>query len=276
MHSDLFYCNIEEPSAIVKEGVHMIQEMNEQLDRYWDWLRDKTSLQEMGDRIEITTPYLDRHNDCLQIYAKKDNGSLLLTDDGYTCDDLEQSGCSLDSPKRQAILRTMLNGFGVTLEGNALQVRTSTTNFPLCKHNLVQAMLAVNDLFLLASPSIASLFLEDVASWLELSGARYTPNVKFSGKSGLDHRFDLVIPKSPTEPERMVRTVNRPNRDMAQIIAFSWIDIREDRESDASAYVMLNDSEQSIPGGIADTMRSYGLNAVPWSARDHVQERLAA
>ncbi len=62
----------------------------------------------------------------------------------------------------------------------------------------------------------------------------------------------------------------------AQIIAFSWIDIREVRESDASAYVMLNDSEQSIPGGVVDTMRSYGLNAVPWSHRDEVRERLAA
>jgi hypothetical protein len=29
----------------------------------------------------ITTPYLDRHNDTLQIYARSENGALVLTDD---------------------------------------------------------------------------------------------------------------------------------------------------------------------------------------------------
>lgn len=254
----------------------MIEELDEQLDRYWDWLRDRTRLHDMDDWIEITTPYLDRHNDCLQIYAKKHNGGLLLTDDGYTCDDLERSGCPLDSQQRQSILKTMLNGFGVTLEGNALQVSASTANFPLSKHNLVQAMLAVNDLFFLASPSVASLFLEDVTAWLDLCAIRYAPNVKFNGTSGFDHRFDFVIPKSPSEPERIVRTVNKPTRETAQNLAFSWIDVRESREPGTQAFAILNDAEQSIGGGVVDAMRSYGLSPVPWSSRDEVRERLAA
>ena len=40
-------------------------------------------------------------------------------------------------------------------------------DFPLRKHNLVQAILAVNDLFYLAVPAGQS-FLED-AAWLELA-----------------------------------------------------------------------------------------------------------
>ena len=115
----------------------------------------------------------------------------------------------MDSPKRQALFKTTLNGFGVQLEGNALEVRASADNFSLRKHNLVQAMLAVNDLFYLASPTIASLFHEDVVAWLDLSDIRYTPNVKFTGKSGYDHRFDFVIPKSRVQPERVLRAINR-------------------------------------------------------------------
>ena len=61
----------------------MIQDVQELLERYSTWLRNRTHLREIGDHIEITTPYLDRHNDYLQIYAKRANGGFLLTDDGY-------------------------------------------------------------------------------------------------------------------------------------------------------------------------------------------------
>jgi hypothetical protein len=57
-----------------------------------------------------------------------------------------------------------LNGFGVKLVDGVMEVRASKDDFPMRKHNLVQAMLAVNDLFYLASPIVSSLFLEDVVA----------------------------------------------------------------------------------------------------------------
>ena len=53
--------------------------------------------------VEITTPYLDRNNDYLQIYAQR-AGFVFLTDDGLTIGDLEQTG-ALNSPKRQDLSR---------------------------------------------------------------------------------------------------------------------------------------------------------------------------
>ncbi len=253
----------------------MIHDIQALLDRYWVWLRDRTSLREIDDWIEITTPYLDRHNDCLQIYAKRANEGFVLTDDGYILEDLEQSGCKIDSPKRQALFKSTLNGFGVRVEGMALEIKASTENFGLRKHNLVQAMLAVNDLFYLASPTIASLFHEDVVAWLDLSDIRYTPDVKFTGKSGYDHRFDFVIPKSRIQPERVLRAINRPTRDTAQAMAFSWIDTREVRTPDTRAYAILNDSEQAVSENVLDAIRNYDVSPVPWSARDEVRDELA-
>lgn len=254
----------------------MIHDVQGLIDRYWIWLKDRTKLREIGDWIEITTPYLDRHNDCLQIYAKRANGGFVLTDDGYILEDLEQSGCRIDSPKRQALFNTTLNGFGVQSDGRALEIRASTDNFALRKHNLVQAMLAVNDLFYLASPTIASLFHEDVVAWLEFSDIRYTPNVKFTGKSGYDHRFDFVIPKSRAQPERILRAINRPSRDTAQAMAFSWIDTREVRSPEARAYAILNDSEQVVSESVLDAMRNYDVRPISWSARDEARDELAA
>lgn len=63
-----------------------------------------------GIHIEITTPFLDRHNDRLQIYATKSNGHFALTDDGYVIQDLQSSGCELKTKKRRALLETTLNG----------------------------------------------------------------------------------------------------------------------------------------------------------------------
>ena len=254
----------------------MIGEIQSLVDQYWVWLRDRTSLRGVGEWTEITTPYLDRHNDCLQIYAKRANGGFVLTDDGYIVDDLEQSGCRIDSGKRRDLLKMTLNGFGVQIADKALEIRASSDNFALRKHNLIQAMLAVSDLFYLASPVVTSLFYEDVVAWLDLSDIRYTPNVKFSGKSGYDHRFDFVIPKSKIKPERVLRTINRPGRDTAQAIAFSWIDTKEVRSPDCRAYAFLNDTENPVSANVQEAMHSYGVRPIPWSARDEAREELAA
>ena len=147
----------------------MIHEIQRLLSDYAAWLKDKTVLRQIDDWVEVTTPYLDRHNDYVQLYAKKMNGGFVLTDDGYTIDDLEQSGCKLESHRRQALLKMTLNGFGVQLHDKALEVHATPENFALRKHNLVQAMLAVNDMFYLAAPMVANLFYEDVAAWLDLA-----------------------------------------------------------------------------------------------------------
>jgi len=253
--------------------MHQIQAL---VERYSVWLKDKTNLREVGNCVEITTPYLDRHNDYLQIYVKRTQGGFVLTDDGYVLDDLEMSGCKLGSPKRQDMFRTTLNGFGVRVNGNALEVEVSVDNFSLRKHNLVQAMLAINDLFYLASPTVASFFQEDVTAWLDLSDIRYTPSVKFTGKSSYDHRFDFVIPKSRAQPERVLRVINRPSRDTAQAMVFAWIDIREVRPPEARAYAILNDSEQAISDGVLDAMHNYKMRPIRWSNREEVREELAA
>lgn len=254
----------------------MIQDVQKLLDAYLAWLKDKTQLRQVADWVEITTPYLDRNNDYLQIYARKENGLYVLTDDGQTMGDLEQTGCKLNSPKRQDLLRMTLNGFGVQLNEQRLEVHTTPDNFALRKHNLVQAMLAVNDMFYLSVPMVASLFYEDVVAWLDLHEIRYTPKVKFTGKTGYDHLFDFVIPKSRRQPERIIQTINRPNRDTAQAVAFSWIDTKEVRPPDSRAYAFLNDLENPVSTTVLDALRNYDVMPVKWSKRDELREELAA
>jgi hypothetical protein len=256
----------------------MIQEIQQLLDQYLKWLKDKSTIRQIdGKWVEITTPFLDRHNDYLQIYAKiEKDGTVLLSDDGYVMTDLNVAGFDFTSKKRLDLLQITLNGFGVRQEGDALVVRSSKDRFPIQKHNLVQAMLAINDMFYLSEASVASLFLEDVTRWLDISDIRYTPRIKFTGRTGYDHLFDFVIPKSKTRPERILRAINKPNRENAQLLAFAWMDTREVRPEDSKAYAIINDSERSITPSVSDALKSYSIIPVAWSQRDAIRAELAA
>lgn len=254
----------------------MMEEIATLVDQYRSWLKDRTALREVADHIEITTPFIDRHNDFIQIYARKDNGGYLLTDAGQTIDDLAMSGCLLDTPKRQDLLKVTLAGFGIVNDDGALCVHANEKNFPLKKHNLIQAILAVNDLFYLAQPYVASVFLEDVVAWLDSLDIRYTPSVKFTGKSGYDHMFDFAIPKSKKAPERLLRAINHPTGDAAKALAFSWVDTRDVRPPDSKAYAILNDRDHRIPTTVEEALENYEVTPVPWSKRKEVQEELAA
>jgi len=252
----------------------MINEIQTLVDHYWDWLKSKTSLRAIGEGVEVTTPYLDRHNDYLQLYVAPREGRLLLTDGGAVLDDLRASGCDLKTKRRQELLNTTLNGFGVRLgKDGALEVSASEQDFSLKKHNLVQAMLAVNDLFAVAGATITSLFWEDVQEWLDANDVRYTPQVKFTGKSGYDSVFDFVIPASKRAPERLGQAINRLDKNSAERTAFSWQDIHTVRREGTRCFAVVNDGGASPSQGALDALRVYEVEPIRWSQRDrHVQE----
>lgn len=256
----------------------MIDDIRQLTEQYHAWLREKTNLRSIEDWVEITAPFLDRHNDYIQIYARRTNDGYFLTDDGETIDDLELSGCTLDSPKRKALLGTTLNGFGVQLDSNnnALVVRTNARDFAQKKHNLLQAMLAVNDLFYLATPIVKSFFVEDVEAWLRISNVRFVPGIKLPGKSGYDHLYNFIIPESRNAPERVLLGVNRPDGNSAKRVVFAWEDTRQGRPAESRAYAILNDSAKQIPAGVLDAFSNYDMKPVPWSQREDVREELAA
>ncbi|MDV6343111.1 DUF1828 domain-containing protein [Nitrosomonas sp. Is37] len=110
----------------------MIEEIDKLPNNYTRWLKDKTILKQIDTEwVKIITPHLDRHNDCLQIYARKEGNGYVLTDDDYIINDLANSGCPLDTPKRQELLKTTLAGFGVQMDQEQLIVHTTPENFSL-------------------------------------------------------------------------------------------------------------------------------------------------
>lgn len=252
--------------------------LQHRLEDYWSWLRDETELRAVGDGdyVEITTPFLDRHNDYLQIYVRRRDSGWELTDDGYTIHDLEASGCDFSTEKRAQLLEVTLKRLGVDKDGYALTVQAGEDDFPQKKHDLVQAMLAVGDLFHTATATVIGLFLEEVGQWLEEHEIRYTESVKFTGASGYDHQFDFVIPGFRDVPERVLQAINRPDRARVERLIMAWQDTRETRPSHSEAVAILNDVEQSVPRPSLEALSNYDIRTVLWSERDEHVEALAA
>jgi Domain of unknown function DUF1828 len=170
---------------------------------YGAWLNEGFDVELEGDYAVISTPFLDPHNDEIELYVRKEGDSLVLTDRGSTLSDLESSGLDVSTEKRKAHLQEILNGFGVAAQGEELFVRTTEKDFPQRKHNLLQAMLAVHDLYLTAQTHVQQFFTEDVALFLKTNGVPFFRDFKLSGRSGLDHHFDFAFPTTKEKPERI-------------------------------------------------------------------------
>lgn len=242
---------------------------------YLAWLKSQFSCCQTDRCTEITTPFLDHHNDQIQIYAVPTVDGWSLTDAGETLSDLEMSGVRFESAKRKAQLHEVLQGFGVTLRDGELTVSADTQSQSQQMNNLIQAVLAVNDFFCLAQPSVYQFFTEDVSQWLDEKAIRFSPQVAFSGKSTLSHHYDFLIPKSKQSPERLLKVMNTPSRDYAKQVAFSWIDTRETRLTASECFVLLNDAE-GIPSGVLTSLKQYDIVPVPWGEREQFTERLAS
>lgn len=251
------------------------QECEQLVEAYVEWLRKGLSVEKLEEACELTTPFLDRHNDHLQIYAVKHDGKIVISDDGYILSDLRTSGLDLNTPKRKAVLEAVLNGFGVRTDGRQILVEASQRNLGQRLHALVQAMLAVNDMFVMAQPRVAGFFWEDVKDFLDEHDIRYSPRVKISGRSGFDHAIDFLIPKSRTRPERFIQAINAPNKNTIGTYLFAFGDTRDARGDGSEAYAFLNDREREVGGDVIEALEAYEVKAALWSRREDYVEALA-
>lgn len=241
------------------------------ISNYLSWIKDNTLIKtiEEGKLCTISTPFLDRHNDHLDIYLIKNDNLIRITDNGYTISDLKMSGFEINTPKRESILNTVLNGFGVKMNGNnELFVEATSSNVGQKKHYLLQAILAVNDMFNLSQESIYSLFKEDVELYFKSNDIYHSKDIKLTGKSGFDHNIDFIIPGSRSNPERLIKTINKPKKETVLSSIMAYNDINQIRQSETKNFVIYNDIERQVSTDIIGALDSYGIHHIPWSKKD--------
>lgn len=117
------------------------------------WYNENTTFENLNDNIvEIEVPFLDNFSDEIEMYAVGlPNGKIKLTDDGWTLDNLFSKGVDINrSKKRKNILLNQLAGYGISLDDDELTTTVTKEHFAEAKNRLLQAILFVNDMFMLA------------------------------------------------------------------------------------------------------------------------------
>jgi len=243
-------------------------DIQKMLDDYAAWLRSEIAIAEFGEYHEITTPYLDRYNDYFQIYVKPEvDGRIALTDEGYVIGNLISAGMSFKAgSKRKIMLDGILRNFSMQLQGNAIVSTATTSNFSQRKHQMVQAMLSIDDMFELSTESVKSFFVEDIANFFNENDIFFTPNLSFEGKTGSVYTYEFHFQRTRHHPERFCKALNKTNESKRNMTIFNWIDTQEKRQEKSELIVMLND-ENIVSDVDIEAFKSYAIKPVRFSER---------
>jgi hypothetical protein len=247
------------------------------IDDYANWLKNEISIAKIGEYYEITTPYLDRFNDYLQIYVKQDsNGKIILTDDGYIIGNLISGGMSFrDGSKRQIMLQRIIRNFDLKLEGENITATATMSNFSQKKHMLVQAMLSIDDMFEVSSDNVKSFFIEDIETYFNANEIYYSKDFSLIGKTGSIYTYDFHLQRTKDKPERFCRAINKLNESKRNLTLFNWMDTQEKRNNEGSLIVLLNDENIINPSDI-DAFSNYKVDTVLFSERQNKLELFTA
>lgn len=242
------------------------------MDDYYYFLKQKTVITDIPNTnwTEISTPFTDVYNDTIEIYAKKLNGKIILSDDGHTLRNLELSGVEISrSQNRKLFLEKILLNYGVSIQDKELITEATESTFPQKKLNLLCAISEANDLYVIAKHNVASLFKEDVKGYLEEQELVYTPFFISKGSTGLEFTFDFQIAYKQTE--LLIKAFNSVTKLNLPHFLFTWDDVRLVRERQTQKEVIglaiINNAERGVKDEYLEALQSKGAKYILWTDR---------
>ena len=254
--------------------------VNDLIDKYYDFLKGRTTaFTDTGTNwAVISTPFLGLFNDALEVYAKKDNDKILLSDDGVTVRNLDLVGSTISrSPKRKELIDRILLNYGIQFVDNELTTEATENTFAQKKHNLISAISEINDMYMLAKHTVASIFKDDVREYLDEQRIIYTPQFISKGSTGLEFTFDFQI--AYREIEIVLKSFNSINKLNLPNFLFAWDDIKTVRERITNKKVIglaiINNEEKTVQDEFLDALKSKNADYILWTDRhspDNIQK----
>jgi len=245
---------------------------------YYSWLKDNTIILDstFSGWTLINTPFVAAFNDHIELYAKRDNEKITLSDNGETLNNLGLLGVSVSRSKtRQELLNSILVNYGVRQKENELLIEFRAEDFAQKKHNFLSAILEINDLYVLSETSVVSVFKEDVRLYLEELGLVYTVDFPSKGTTGLEFMFDFQIAKR--EKEIVIKAFNSLTKTNLPNFLFSWEDIKPVRErvskKSVKAVAIVNDSQKTVKPEFIEALSTKQADYIPWSSRNSDEKK---
>lgn len=247
--------------------------IDERIETYYQWLKDNTAIKEdIGTGwSSVSTPFVGLFNDCIEIFIKKEEDKILLSDDSLTIENLTSLGMDIArSPKRMEFIKYVLRNYGVQLVDKELTVVSSEKDFPQKKHALISAISEISDLGITAKHTVASVFVEDVQTYLIERDVTFTPQFIAKGSTGLEFNFDFHI--AGKKSELVIKPFNSLNQGAVERFLFSWQDIKDTRESvtkkEMKSLAVINDTVNEPKREYIEAFKSKNADVLFWSLRN--------
>lgn len=245
------------------------------IDEYAKWLRSRIEIKKISetDYIEITTPFLDRDNDTIQLFLKgMEDKKIRLSDGGDTISELESIGIDVSRGRKKELVETILKQNGARLDNSEITVVTTPENFPIAKNNIIRAILAVNDLYYLAPKTVSTVFKEEVEEFLQRNEIRYSTGFGLIGRSGLYQPFHFLIQSA--HREIVMQAIGRPIRQWISLFIMSWNDVVALRGQGTVSFGVLNDEAVKVDESLIMAMKTYDIKPFLWSRKEMLVSEL--
>lgn len=246
--------------------------INSKVKSYFDWLMDRTDItsDSLTGWYGIATPFLGLMNDHIEIFIKKENREILLSDDGATLSTLAQMGIDvMKSKTRKNVIDRIKLNYDVEIEGGELITSATENTFPERKHALLSAIQEISDLKYTAKTDVVSMFSEEVGSFMEDLDIIYTPQFSTQGRTGMSFVFDFQI--AGRKNELVIKTYNRLNQSDVERFLFSIHDISRKRQGLSNkafnSLIIINDIDHIPNEKLLDVLREEDTRVLRWSQR---------
>ncbi len=250
---------------------------------YLEFLMNGFSAQEgRAGAIEICTPYLDRHNDCISAWALDQGERWKLTDGGYTIRDLMADDLNLlQRGARNDLLLKILASSDAALEGEEIVMYIGKEQgreaAAFKAHVFFKVLSTVDDMFMLSRPMVRSAFCDDVRAWLAENRRCFREGQSLTGASGYAHKIDFVSMKPDGRDFGWILPIDRVTKDAVTSLLFKLSDLQEKRKWVQSYAVVNDESGQEIRSAEITAMKNFNVKVLGWSQRkDWISEFPAA
>ena len=187
------------------------EEIKSLIDDFARWVKDETQIEIKGDYAVIDTPFMDPLNDLIQLYLKKTgDDEWQLSDMGYTIQNLKMLEVNLE--RVSPIIKDDLRVNGVSLYDGEILTKFRTKEFAQKKFDILNTIIRISDLYELRSSGRINILKQLVMEFFEEESIPITPDLRLTGKSGLNYHFDFTIPKLNGSPEKLGKIINTPGK----------------------------------------------------------------
>jgi Domain of unknown function DUF1828/Domain of unknown function DUF1829 len=231
------------------------------LDEYVNRLKDNTVIKrEDGENhVIFSTPYLDSYNDYIELIAYKKWDKIIMSDDWWTIANLNMKWVELSTGKRATIFNQIINWLWVSVsQNNELFIETDISRIWQKKHSLMQAILAVWDMYVLSKQNVISLFKEEVESYFTSNDLYPSKDMKITWKTWYDHMIDFIFNPTKDRNESLIKVINKPKKDSVMSALFSFNDIKHNKPN-SDFFVFLNDINEEPSQEVMHALTQYDV-----------------